>query len=103
MTHIGVYSYIVRVWRAKIKLTTWEGWKMRTGSAFISQKKIKEYKKMVKLQLHNQKWHDYMNTKKSDAIGWALRYKDPGDIISDIQSQAIKYYETQLMHAMCKK
>lgn len=76
---------------------------MRTGSAFISQKEIREYKKMAKKQLHNQEWHDFMATKKADAIGWALRYKKVGDTISDIQSQAIKYHETQLMHAMCKK
>jgi len=69
----------------------------------ITQKEIREYKKMAKKSYHNKEWHDFMNTEKSKAIGWAINSKNSGDSISDIQSLAINYYNTQIMHKMCKR
>lgn len=58
----------------------------------ITQKGIAKYKRMEKRSWHDQEWHDYMGTEKSEAIGYALGAgKETGDTIRDTQEKANKY------------
>jgi hypothetical protein len=58
----------------------------------IIQADIWDYKRMMRRQWHDQKWHDFMRTDKSMAIGWAIDESRPGDHVRDITENAKKFY-----------
>lgn len=59
----------------------------------ITQKDVRDYKKLCKEEWRDEKWHALMCTWKSQAIGYALDHKDYDGGIRDVISSANSYLE----------
>jgi len=57
----------------------------------ITQEKVKEVKRYLKRQWHDQKWHDLMSKDESRAILFALDEVPYPQHLRDIVSEAKKY------------
>lgn len=57
----------------------------------ITKKDIIAYREEAKKAWHNEAWHSFMNTKKSEAIGYALQALGKGASYADISKEANEY------------
>ena len=60
----------------------------------ITKKDILEYRKVAGSAWHDRAWHDYMDTPKAEAIGYALEHKEAYDSYVEIAEIARVYYIT---------
>ena len=60
----------------------------------ITQEMVREYKRMDKVQLHDEAWHEYMDKDESEAIGYVLGSYDIKSLsLADIVKEANNYFD----------
>lgn len=63
----------------------------------VTRKDIIEYRKIKANNWHDQKWHDFMNREKSEAIAFAIQEHGRGVSYAEISECAENYLKTRMI------